>query len=165
MFRTDFFRTDWFLLGFTWTQVTLKSLLQHWSSKASILWCSVFFTVQLSHSYMTTGKTIALTIQTFIGKVMTTTDADHAASSWHESSTVHQCLSAWCFPWCLQYQVAVGMKQFTSDWDLNPAKTHSLPTKITHLVSGLNEAQVLCLSAQKEFSKRQSDRQEADLLT
>ena len=51
-------------------QGTLKSLLQHHSSKASILWCSAFFTVQLSHPYMTTGKTIALTRWTFIGKVM-----------------------------------------------------------------------------------------------
>ena len=51
-------------------QGTLKSLLQHYSSKASILWCSAFFMVQLSHPYMTTGKTIALTRQTFVGKVM-----------------------------------------------------------------------------------------------
>ena len=51
-------------------QGTLKNLLQHHSSKASILRCSAFFTVQLSHSYMTTGKTIALTRQTFVGKVM-----------------------------------------------------------------------------------------------
>ena len=51
-------------------QGTLKSLLQHHSSKASILWHSAFFTVQLSHPYMTTGKTIALTRQTFVGKVM-----------------------------------------------------------------------------------------------
>ena len=51
-------------------QSTLNSLLQHHSSKASILWCSVFFIVQLSHPYMTTGKTIALTRQTFVGKVM-----------------------------------------------------------------------------------------------
>ena len=51
-------------------QGTLKSLLQHHSSKASILWRSAFFTVQLSHPYMTTGKTIALTRQTFVGKVM-----------------------------------------------------------------------------------------------
>ena len=49
---------------------TLKSLLQHNSSKASILWHSAFFIVQLSHPYMTTGKTIALTRQTFVGKVM-----------------------------------------------------------------------------------------------
>ena len=49
---------------------TLKSLLQHHSSKASILWCSAFFMVQLSHPYMTTGKTIALTRWTFISKVM-----------------------------------------------------------------------------------------------
>ena len=49
---------------------TLKSLLQHHSSKASILWCLAFFIVQLSHPYMTTGKTIALTRRTFVGKVM-----------------------------------------------------------------------------------------------
>ena len=51
-------------------QGTLKSLLQYHSSKASILWCSAFFIVQLSHPYMTTGKTIALTRWTFVGKVM-----------------------------------------------------------------------------------------------
>ena len=51
-------------------QGTLKSLLQHHSSKASILLCSAFFIVQLSHPYMTTGKTIALTRQTFVGQVM-----------------------------------------------------------------------------------------------
>ena len=63
-----FFRVDW--LGLLAGQGTLKSLLQHHSSKASILWCSTFFTVQLSHPYMTTGKTIALTRRTFVGKVM-----------------------------------------------------------------------------------------------
>ena len=63
-----FFRVDWFNLPTV--QGTLKSLLQHHSSKASILRCSVFFMVQLSHPYMTTGKTIALTIQIFVGKVL-----------------------------------------------------------------------------------------------
>ena len=62
------FRIDWFDLPHV--QGTLKSLLQHHSSKASILLCSAFFMVQLSHPYMTTGKTIALTRQTFVGKVM-----------------------------------------------------------------------------------------------
>ena len=62
------FRMDW--LDLLAVQGTLKSLLQHHSSKASILWCSAFFTVQLSHPYMTTGKTIALTRQTFVGKVL-----------------------------------------------------------------------------------------------
>ena len=62
------FRMDW--LDLLAVQSTLKSLLQHHSSKASILWSSAFFTVQLSHPYMTTGKTIALTRQTFVGKVM-----------------------------------------------------------------------------------------------
>ena len=63
-----FFRMDW--LDLLAAQGTLKSLLQHHSSKASILRCSAFFTVQLSHPYMTTGKTIALTRWTFVGKVM-----------------------------------------------------------------------------------------------
>ena len=62
------FRMDW--LDLLAVQRTLKSLFQHHSSKASILQCSDFFTVQLSHPYMTTGKTIALTRQTFVGKVM-----------------------------------------------------------------------------------------------
>ena len=62
------FRMDW--LDLLAVQGTLKSLLQHYSSKASILQCSAFFIVQLSHLYMTTGKTIALTIWTFAGKVM-----------------------------------------------------------------------------------------------
>ena len=62
------FRMDW--LDLLAVQGTLKSLLQHHSSKASILWRSAFFTVQLSHPYMTTGKTIALTRRTFAGKTM-----------------------------------------------------------------------------------------------
>ena len=68
IFRWVSFRTDWFnLLD---VQGTLKSLLQHHNSKASILWCSASFMVQLSHPYMTTGQTIALTIWTFVRKVM-----------------------------------------------------------------------------------------------
>ena len=61
-------RIDWF--DFLVVQGTVKSLLQHYSSKASILWHSDFFMVQLSHPYMTTGKTIALTRQTLVGKVV-----------------------------------------------------------------------------------------------
>ena len=64
------FRMDW--LDLLAVQGTLKSLLQHHSSKASILWCSAFFMVQLSHPYMTTGKTTALTIRIFVGKVIAT---------------------------------------------------------------------------------------------
>ena len=63
-----FFRMDW--LDLFAVQGTLKSLFQHHSSKASILQCSAFFTAQLSHPYMTTGKTIALTRRTFVDKVM-----------------------------------------------------------------------------------------------
>ena len=62
------FRMDW--LDLLAVQETLKSLLQHHSSKASILWHSAFFIVQLSHPYMSTGKNIALTRRTFVGKVM-----------------------------------------------------------------------------------------------
>ena len=58
---------NWFDLA---VQGTLKSLLQHHSSKASILWCSAFFMVQLSHPYITTGKTIALTREIFVSKVL-----------------------------------------------------------------------------------------------
>ena len=62
------FRMDW--LDLLEVQGTLKRILQHYSSKASILRCSAFFTVQLSHPYMTTGKNIALTRRNFVGKVM-----------------------------------------------------------------------------------------------
>ena len=62
------FRMDW--LDVLAVRGTLKSLLQHHSSKTSILWCSAFFIVQLSYPYMTTGKTIALTRRTFVGKIM-----------------------------------------------------------------------------------------------
>ena len=62
------FRIDWF--GLLAVQGALKSLLQHHSSKASILWRSAFLMVQLSHPYMTTGKTMALTVWTFVSKVM-----------------------------------------------------------------------------------------------
>ena len=68
IFRTNFLSDG--LVEFLAVQGTLKSLLQYHSSKASILLCSAFFIVQLSHPYMTTGKTIALTRRTFVGKVM-----------------------------------------------------------------------------------------------
>ena len=67
------FRIDWF--DFFVVQGALKSLLQHYSLKALILQCSAFFMVQFSHVYMTTRKTIALTIQTFVGKVMSQSNA------------------------------------------------------------------------------------------
>ena len=67
------FRMDW--LDLLAVQGTLKSLLWHCSSKASILQCSAFFIVQLSHSYMTTGQTIALNRRTFVGKIMSLVDA------------------------------------------------------------------------------------------
>ena len=66
----SFRRSGWIWLDLLAVQGPLKSVLQHHSSKVSILRCSAFFTVQLSHPYMTTGKTIALSRQTFVGKVM-----------------------------------------------------------------------------------------------
>ena len=83
-----FFRMDW--LNLLAVQVTLKSLLQHHSSKASILLCSAFFIVQLSHLYMTTGKTIALTRQTFVGKVMSLL-FNMLSRSWSSNT-----LATWC---------------------------------------------------------------------
>ena len=80
------FRIDWF--DFLAVQETLKSLLQHHSSKASILQYSAFFMVQLSHPYMTTGKTIALTRQTFVGKVMSLLDLTNPA-----------CIPSSALPW------------------------------------------------------------------
>ena len=68
IFRTDFFRMD--CLDLLTVQGTLKSLFQHHSSKASVLQCSAFFMVQPSHPYITTGITMALIRQTFLGKVM-----------------------------------------------------------------------------------------------
>ena len=75
------FRIDWFdLLA---VQGILQSLLQHRSSKASILWCSAFFMIQLSHPYMTIGKTIALTRWTFIDKVMSLIFNMLQVCQWH----------------------------------------------------------------------------------
>ena len=75
------FRMDW--LDLLVAQGTLKSLLQHHSSKASIFWHSAFFTVQLSHPYMTTGKTIALTRQTFVDKVMSFLSINFFMYKWY----------------------------------------------------------------------------------
>ena len=79
---------DW--LDLLAVQGTLKSLLQQHSSKASIIWCSAFFTVQLSHPYVTTGKTIALTRRTTVGKVMSAfqyaVQVSHSFSSKEQAS-------------------------------------------------------------------------------
>ena len=73
------FRIDW--LDLLTIQGTLKSLLQHPSVKASVLWCSVFFMVQLSHLYMTTGKTTVLTIRAFVSKMMSLAGSDIISKS------------------------------------------------------------------------------------
>ena len=79
------FRMDW--LDLLAVQETLKSLLQHHTSKASIFWCSAFFTVQLSHPYMTTGKTIALSRQTLVGKAMSLLFNMHLDWSYQKANT------------------------------------------------------------------------------
>ena len=78
-------------------QGTLKSLFQHYSSKASILWLSAFFIVQLSHPYMTTGKTIALTRWTLVGKVMSL--LFNTLSRSEKAMATHSSTLAWRIPW------------------------------------------------------------------
>ena len=80
-------------------QGTLKSLLQHHSSKASILRCSAFFIVQLSHPYMTTGKTIALTKQTFVGKVISLLFNMLSRLVMERAMAPHSSILAWRVPW------------------------------------------------------------------
>ena len=90
------FRIDWFdLLA---VQGTLKSLLQHHRLKASILQCSAFFMVQLSYPYMSTGKTIALTIRTFVGKVMSLL-FNTLLSFMEKAMATHSSTLAWKIPW------------------------------------------------------------------
>ena len=109
------FRIDWFDLT---VQGTLKSLLQHRSSKASILRCSAFFIVQLSHLYMTSGKTIALTIRTFVGKVTPLlsntlsrfTIAFLPRSKWLLISWL-QSPSARLFWWLRQWRICLRMQE------------------------------------------------------
>ena len=87
-----YFRMDW--LDLLAVQETLKSLLQHHSSKASILWHSAFFMVQLSHPCMTPGKTIALTIWTFVNKVMSMLfNIEHCAKYFYVLGFLFYCLS------------------------------------------------------------------------
>ena len=110
IFRWISFRMDWLdLLG---VQGILKSLFQHHSSKTLVLWCSAFFTIQLSHPYMTTGKTIALTRQTFVGEVMSLLfnmlsslvisflpKSKHLLISWLQSPSANKvCHFFHCFP-------------------------------------------------------------------
>ena len=80
------FRMNW--LNLLAAQGTLKSLLQHYSSKASILWYSAFFMVQLSHPYMTTGKTIALTRWTFVGKVVPLFSCNRIIRCWENVTKI-----------------------------------------------------------------------------
>ena len=89
------FRMYW--LDLLAVQGTLKSLLQHHSSKASILWCSTLFIVQLSHPYMTTGKTIALTRRTFVGKVISL--LFNMLSRLVMEMATHSSIFAWKIPW------------------------------------------------------------------
>ena len=123
------FRMDW--LDLLAVQGTRKNALQHHSSKASILWCSAFFTVQLSHPYLTTGKTIALTSWTFVGKVMSLLwnmlsmlvitfllRSKHFLILWLQSPSAvilepPKIKSVTCFPICLEAQKKFMVNVFT----------------------------------------------------
>ena len=109
---------DW--LDLLAVQGTLKSLLQHQTSKASVLWCSAFFTVQLSHPYMTTGKTIALTRWTFVGKVMSqllnmlsrlviTFLPRSKKESEKKKVELLSCVQLFATPWAVAYQAPPSM--------------------------------------------------------
>ena len=120
------FRMDW--LDLLAVQGTLKSLLQHHSSKASLLWSSAFFIVQHSHPYVTTGKTIALTRRTFVGKVMSL-------------------LLFFCLFICFTLQYCIG---FTIDWHESATAVHvnapptSLPIPSLWAIS-VHQPQAPCL--------------------
>ena len=108
------FRIDWFdLLAI---EGTLKGLLQHYSSKASILWHSAFFIVQLSHPYLTTRKTIALTRRTFIGKVMSLlfNMLSRLAIAFLPRSKHRDRISE-TYP-CLQQTLSQNIKKFSQCW-------------------------------------------------
>ena len=116
------FRMDWFdlLERSKRVQETLKSLLQHHSSKTSVLQCSTFFIVQLSHPYMTTGKTIALTRQTFIGKIM---------------SLLFDMLSRLVIPFLLRSKrLLISWLQSPSAVILEPQKIKSLTVSLVHTI-------------------------------
>ena len=91
------FRMDW--LDLLAVQGTLKSLLQHYSSKASILRCSAFFLVQLSHPYVTIGKTIALTRWTFVGQVMSLLFNGLFRLTLEKEMATHSSIFVWKIPW------------------------------------------------------------------
>ena len=133
------FRTDW--LDLLAVQGTLKSFLQHHSSKASILQCLAFFLVQLSHPYMTTGKTVALTRWTFVGKVMSLlfnklsrlviaflSRSKHLLISWLQSPSavileppkIKSLTVSTVFP-SLCHDV-MGQPQWTASWQNNPSR-------------------------------------------
>ena len=107
---------DW--LDLLAVQGTLKSLLQHHSSKASILLCSAFFIVQLSHPYMTTGKTIAFTRRTFVDKVMSLLFNMLSRLVMEKAMAPHSSTLAWKIPWTekpgrLQ---SIGLLRVRHDW-------------------------------------------------
>ena len=107
---------DWFPLGWTgwisWQRVSkglFKSVLQHHSSKASVLWCSAFCMVQLSLPYMTTGKTIALTRWTFVGKLMSLLFNILSKLKWSEVKSLNR-VRLFATPWTVAYQASLSMR-------------------------------------------------------
>ena len=140
-----YFRMDW--LDLLAVQGTLKSLLQHHSSKASILQHSAFFIVQLSHPHMTTGKTIALTRQTFVGKVMSllfnmlsrlvakswTRLSDFTFTfhfhAWQKEMATHSSILAWWIPGTGAWWAAVSRVALSRTWLKRRSSNSSLEEK------------------------------------
>ena len=115
------FRTDGFnLLA---VQGTLKNLLQHHSSKASALQHSEFFLIQLSHPHMTSRKTIALTIQTFVGKVMSLLFKDNLGLSSEKAMATHSSTLAWKIPWTEEpgRLQSMGLQRVKHGWATSPS--------------------------------------------
>ena len=136
-------RVDW--LDLLAVQGTLKSLLQHHSSKASVLQCSACFTVQLSHPYMTTGKTIPLTTQTFVGKIMSlffnmlsrlviTFRSPSLASGFFITGTTREAQHLYSFTFPEGHRV--GIMQYFSEWLLSFSDMH---LSFFHVFSSLDK--------------------------
>ena len=121
------FRIDWFdLLA---VQGTIRSLLHH-NLKVSILWCSIFFMVQLSYSYMTTGKTIALTRWTFVGKVMSQLIITLSQFSLFQ---LLSCVRIFTTPWTTSCQASLSI---TNSWSLLILMSIKLVMPSNHLILG-----------------------------
>ena len=166
------FRMDW--LDLLAVQGTLKSLLQHHSSKASVLWWSAFFMVQLSHPYMTTRKTVILTRRTFVGKVMSLLfnvlsrlviaflpRSKHPLISWLQSSSVVilkpkkiKSVTIYCYPIYWWGEVMGPDAMIWVFWMLSFKPSFSLGLKLSLSIRGPFVAEVISKEIFKEINSR-----------